>query len=242
MLPVGRAIPNVSSAGESKRVAEGVGALVLRRLNEGTRAPSLERCEVFVSGHGLAGSAAMAKAGVMHVVGLFESWFGNTREVAEAIADGARAADPTAEVACLRVAEADRRSEPPTCLSRRPDPHSRHDFRHERMMGLTAEEKKDEAEQHEIEPGAEGRGVRDWFGELPKATKGTKAAAFDTRGDARMAGGAAHGIARRLRHHGYDLVAEPEGSIIEGTEGPLRAGESERARIWGGNLVQQTVG
>jgi hypothetical protein len=99
-------------------------------------------------------------------------------------------------------------------------------------MGLTAEEKKDEAEQHEIEPGAEGPGVRDWFGDLPKAMKGTKAAAFDTRGDARMAGGAAHGIARRLRHHGYDLVAEPEGFIIEGTEGPQRAGEPDRARTW----------
>jgi hypothetical protein len=102
-----------------------------------------------------------------------------------------------------------------------------------RKMGLTPEEKKDEAEQHEIEPGAEGPGVRDWFGDLPKATKGTKAAAFDTRGDARMAGGAAHGIGRRLRHHGYDLVAEPEGFIIEGTEGPQRAGEPDRAWTWG---------
>lgn len=73
-----------------KRVAEGVRALVLRGLNEGTRAPSLERRGVFVSGRGLAGSAAMAKAGVMHVVGLLESLFGNTREVAVAIADGAR--------------------------------------------------------------------------------------------------------------------------------------------------------
>ena len=36
-----------------------------------------------------------------------------------------------------------------------------------------------------------------------------------------------------LRHHEYDLVAEPEGFIMEGTEGPLRAGEPERARIWG---------
>ena len=50
----------------------------------------------------------MAKAGFMHVVVLFESLFGNTREVAEAIADGRGAADPTAEVACLRVAETDR--------------------------------------------------------------------------------------------------------------------------------------
>ena len=145
LLPVSRAIPNVSSAGESKRVAEGVGALVLRRLNEGTRAPSLERCEVFVSGHGLAGSAAMAKAGVMHVVGLFESLFGNTREVAEAIADGARAADPTAEVACLRVAEADRKGQNRRPACRGGPTHIRGmTSGMSRMMGLTAEEKKDE--------------------------------------------------------------------------------------------------
>ena len=41
-------------------------------------------------------------------------------------------------------------------------------------MGLTAEEKKDEAEQHEIEPGADGPGVRDWFADLPKAARGRR--------------------------------------------------------------------
>jgi Flavodoxin len=180
----------------------------------------------------------------MHVVVLFESLFGNTREVAEAIADGVRAADRTSEVVCLRVAEADLEVVGAADLLVVGGPTHIRGMTSgmSRKMGVTAEEKKDEAEQHEIEPGAEGPGVRDWFGDLPKATEGTKAAAFDTRADARMAGGAAHGIARRLRHHGYDLVAEPEGFIIEGTEGPLRAGEPDRARTWGANLVQQTVG
>jgi hypothetical protein len=41
---------------------------------------------------------------------------------------------------------------------------------------------------------------------------------------------------------GYDLIAEPEGFIIEGTEGPLRAGEPDRARAWGAYLVQQIAG
>jgi hypothetical protein len=56
-----------------------------------------------------------------------------------------------------------------------------------------------------------------------------------------MAGGAAHGIARRLRRHGYELVAEPEGFIIEDTEGPLRAGESDRAKAWGADLLRKTA-
>lgn len=49
-------------------------------------------------------AAAWAQGGLMHVVVLFESLFGNTNEVAEAIADGVRTADPAAEVACVRGA------------------------------------------------------------------------------------------------------------------------------------------
>jgi hypothetical protein len=111
-----------------------------------------------------------------------------------------------------------------------------------RKMGLTAEEKKDEAEQHEIEPGAEGPGVRDWFGDLPKATKGSRAAAFHTRGDARMAGGAAHGIARRLRRHGVRPDRRAGGLHHRGHRGAAAAGEPDRARAWGAYLVQQIAG
>jgi hypothetical protein len=136
LLPVSRAIPNVSSAGESKKVAEGVGALALRRLNGGTRAPSLERCEVFVSGQGLAGSAAMAKAGAMHVVVLLESLFGNTREVAERLLTGAERPIRQPKLpAYAWPKRTGKRSEPPTCLSSEPDPHSQHDFRHEPQDG-----------------------------------------------------------------------------------------------------------
>ena len=46
-------------------------------------------------------------------------------------------------------------------------------------LGLTADEKTGEAEQHEIEPSAQGPGVRDWFGDQPKASTGTRGAAFD---------------------------------------------------------------
>jgi hypothetical protein len=96
--------------------------------------------------------------------------------VAEAIADGARTVDPTSEVACVRVAEADlevvRAADllvvgGPTHIRGMTSGMSR-------RMGLTAEEKKDETEQHEIEPGADGPGVRDWFADLPKAAKGNK--------------------------------------------------------------------
>ncbi len=51
------------------------------------------------------------------------------------------------------------------------------------------------------------------------------------------AGGAANGIARRLSGHHYEMVAEPEGFIVEDNDGPLRTGELARARAWGAGLV-----
>jgi hypothetical protein len=191
----------------------------------------------------LAHAAAWAQGGFMHVVVLFESLFGNTHEVAEAIADGVRTADAAAEVACVRVPEADMGMVEAADLLVVGGPTHMRGMTSgmSRRMGLAAEDKKDEADRHETEPGAEGPGVRDWFTGLPKTGKGTKAAAFDTRAEARMAGGAAHGIARRLRRHGYETVAEPEGFIIEDTEGPLRAGESDRAKAWGADLLRKTA-
>jgi hypothetical protein len=70
---------------------------------------------------------------------------------------------------------------------------------------------------------------------------GGNAAAFDTRLPSRMAGGAARGIARRLRRHGYHLVSDPEGFVVDDAYGPLRAGEIERAKEWGAQLISASV-
>jgi hypothetical protein len=82
-----------------------------------------------------------------------------------------------------------------------------------------------------------GIGAREWLDRMPPAT-GLAAAAFDTRaGKPRLlTGSAAHGIANRLRRHGCTLVCSPEGFIVEGTSGPLAAGEAERAATWARSL------
>jgi hypothetical protein len=92
-----------------------------------------------------------------------------------------------------------------------------------RKMGISGEEKAEAKGEtpHELEPDAEGPGLRDWFDVLPKAAQGAVAAAFDTRLGSSMAGGAAKGIARRLRRHGYHLLSDPEGSIATYGDGPL---------------------
>ena len=77
---------------------------------------------------------------------------------------------------------------------------------------------------------------------------GRKAAAFDTRLDPEdikpaplrwvvHAGGyAADRIAAGLKRKGFTFLGEPEGFRVGGTEGPLKPGELERATAWAAAL------
>lgn len=81
-------------------------------------------------------------------------------------------------------------------------------------------------------------GLRTWLDDLsPGAAH--HAATFDTRLDKSpwISCAAARGIARRLRRLGIDVIAT-ESFLVEDAEGPLLAGELERARAWGAELVR----
>jgi hypothetical protein len=181
----------------------------------------------------------------MKITIVYESMFGNTHEVAKAISDGLREAQPDADVECVAVGDA------PPELIRSTDllivggpTHIRGMTSHfSRKMGVSGEEKAEAKGEpaHELEEDAEGPGVREWFDRLPRIENGGRAAAFDTRLGSPMAGGAARGVARRLRKHGYDLVSDPEGFVVDDAYGPLRAGELERAKQWGAQLVRATT-
>jgi hypothetical protein len=175
---------------------------------------------------------------------VYESLFGNTREVAEAIAAGVRVADPEARVTLLRAEDArPGESEADLLIVGGPTHVLRMASRHTRRQGIDAGEKS-AAKQHRLpqrEPHAEGPGVREWLDRLPEARPGSRAAAFDTRLPSRIAGGAARPIAHALRRHGYRMAAKPEGFIVTGGEGPLRDGELDRARLWGLALVEQAA-
>jgi hypothetical protein len=170
----------------------------------------------------------------MKAIVVYESVFENTRKIAEAVADGARA---RAEVRVHTATEAtpDVLSEAQLVVVGGPTHVHGMTSSRSRQMAMDVAAKKDE----ESDPSAEGPGLRTWFHEVPKV-KGTMGAAFDTRlpGSALKTGSAAKGIARRLRQRGYELVAEPESFIVEDAEGPLAEGELERAQAWGTSLVQ----
>ncbi|MEV8100696.1 flavodoxin domain-containing protein [Kitasatospora sp. NPDC085879] len=173
----------------------------------------------------------------MQALIVYESMYGNTRRIAEAIAEGVHAAAPDSQVSCLPVAEATADATRAADLLVVGGPTHMHGMSSglSRKLARSAQEK-DTEPPADPEPGR-SPGLRSWFHTLPDTEQGTHAAAFDTRADIRMSGGAADGIARRLAHHHYDVTAEPEGFIVEDTEGPLRAGELDRARAWGAELV-----
>jgi hypothetical protein len=180
----------------------------------------------------------------MRVAIVYESLFGNTHEIAEALAAGVADARPDATIELMRVGKADLAHVAQVSLLIVGGPtHMRSMTRGmSRTLGISAEAKKTPGEGHEVhgpEPDASGPGVREWLHRLPRTDGGRRAAAFDTRLGAWMAGGAAHGIAHRLRSAGYELIAEPEGFVVEDAEGPLRACERERARAWAAGLAFQ---
>jgi flavodoxin len=93
------------------------------------------------------------------------------------------------------------------------------------------------------------RKVQDFLKQVPRdALRGVRVAAFDTRIDARkhgpflrlltsLIGYAAGRLAASLQSHGGELVGGPEGFIVTGKEGPLKAGEEQRASSWASLLA-----
>lgn len=174
----------------------------------------------------------------MRAVIIYESVFGNTHQVAEAIEKGVRSQFPGADVACLPVSAgtAAMLKDADLLVAGGPTHMRGMSSRMSRSRGAQGEQQK--APNVHVEAGSDGPGLRDWFKGLDRPARPAAAAAFDTRIDVRMAGGAAPRIARRLSRHGYRVLAV-EGFIVDGTHGPLRDGELERARDWGTDLARR---
>jgi hypothetical protein len=163
---------------------------------------------------------------------VYESMYGNTHAIADAIAEGAQAGG--AEVVVQPVSEGDGGADGADMLIVGGPTHM-HGLTTGTSRKMAAEAAKED--EHPLDPSGAGPGLRTWLKALGHVD-GTAAAAFDTRGDAASAltGSAARGIARRLRHHGYK-VADRASFLVDDSEGPLADGELERARDWGRGLV-----
>jgi hypothetical protein len=161
---------------------------------------------------------------------VYESWFGNTRRIAEEIADALAA---EGEVQVVSVDD--------------PFPSLLHiDLlvlgAPTHVHGLSRPSSRKGAIEQRGGVGEVGIGARGWIDQLP-LSGGPNVAVFDTRAHKPelLVGSAAHGMAQRLRRRGYRLVAEPESFFVGGTPGPLEEGEVERAAEWGKALANEVM-
>jgi flavodoxin len=158
----------------------------------------------------------------MKAIVVYDSVFGNTQKVAEAIASALGA---QAQVQLVR-----------------PSDEARLDLARSDLLGVGAPTRRYRPTE----------GIAALLKRIPsKALKTTRVAAFDTRFKAdelksattrfvvKTGGYAAKRISSQLEKAGGSLIAPPEGFYVDDTEGPLKPGELERAAAWATSLLRQ---
>ncbi len=172
----------------------------------------------------------------MKVLVVYESMYGNTHTISEAIARGC-GSDADVAVVPVGDATAERIAASDVVLVGGPT-HA-----HGESWSNTREGARKQADKDglELDPDAAGPGLRDWFHDLDPVD-GVEAAAFDTRleGNPALTGRASKGITRKLRHHGFTVIAEPESFLVT-KQTTLVDGEVERAEAWAGSVLRARV-
>ena len=168
---------------------------------------------------------------------IYESMYGNTHLIADAIAKGLNLSEG---VEVLPVAHADQSMLERVDLVVVGGPTHVHGMSRESTRKSALEAARKPGSPLMADPDAADVGLRDWFESLGVIE--AKGAAFDTRVSAPIAitGHAAKGIAKLLRHHGLDLIAEPESFLVD-KRTCLLPGEEARARAWGAHLAASLV-
>jgi flavodoxin len=143
---------------------------------------------------------------------IYDSTFGNTEHIAQAIAQKLREYGP---VQLVPVEEAGRLELKETQLL---------------LLGCPTQ-------RYDLTPA-----VRAFLENIPRGTlQGVMAAAFDTRYrmSSWLSGSAAWDIAQHLQEAGATLILPPESFFVAGIRGPLDEGEIERAMQWATTLLER---
>ena len=168
----------------------------------------------------------------MRALVVYESMYGNTKRIAEAIADGIGRTMP-AEAIEVSVAPLAIETDVDLLVVGGPT----------HVHGMTTPFTRSQAEKQATTPlVSPGIGMREWLEQARPTGTDTPAVSFDTRikGAALLTGSAASGYAKRLRSAGFRVMAPAESFFIA-TKAPqddaLLEGELERARAWGQEIA-----
>ena len=173
----------------------------------------------------------------MRAVVIFESMFGNTRQVAEAIAAGLC---DRCEASVMPVCELTAGALADTDLVVVGGPTHGHGLSRSSSRRAARELAAKPGSTVTYEPTADDRGLREALASL--AGISARFATFDTRlrGPGALTGRASLQIARRLRNSGARMAAPPMSFFVDRSNA-LRPGELDRARDWGRQLAATAV-
>lgn len=160
----------------------------------------------------------------MRALVVFESMFGNTQKIAEAIADGL---SMSMTVDTVEVGSAGTSVAGVDLLVVGGPTHA---------FGMSREStRKSATDRASGMVMSKAGGIREWIAALH--ADDVPFATFDTKADKpHLPGSAAHAARRQLRRRGFRPFAAATSFYVTDVDGPLADGEEERARRWGEQL------
>lgn len=167
--------------------------------------------------------------GTMRALVVYETIWGNTGELAKAIAEGLREGAGVEVVDLVEATDAPAAIEPDVDLLVVGGPT--HAF------SMSTGSTRDSARQQGATT-IPARGIREWLEQLAPPASAVAVATFDTRTvSPRLPGSAAKKALKRLVAKGFRPVDKPATFGVHGYSGPIADGELERARQWGATLA-----
>ena len=174
----------------------------------------------------------------MEILVVYESSYGNTHLIADAIGEGVGTAHT---VQVVPVAKATRELVDRADLVVVGGPTHIHGMSRPATREKAVEAAHQDGSTLVLDADAEGPGLREWFDTLGRVD--ANSAAFDTRIDASplMTGRASKGISKQLRHHGFHEIAGPMSFLVT-KQTHLAEGQQAAAREWGQSLAHVLAG
>jgi hypothetical protein len=176
----------------------------------------------------------------MRALVVYESMYGNTRRVAEAVRDGLADAIGPGQVTMEAVGAAIMAAPTDVDLLVVGAPTHTWSLSRAKTRQAAADAIGKPGNGLILEPGATGPGVRDWLALLGRQK--VQVATFDTRltGAALLTGRAGRRIRRELMRRGGRSIA-PNESFLVSRHNQLLAGETDRARRWAREVANQLL-